>query len=539
MRNKINPLLLSLLSALLLAASWVFHFALFSFFAFVPLLFIEAHFSTGIKQSKHALKFFGVVYLTFFVWNILVTWWVTYASFGGACLAFFANSLLMTMVFLFFSSIKNKINSKYANYLLIPIWMAWEHGHSIWDLTWTWLTLGNAFSFNHNWVQWYEFTGVSGGTGWILLCNVMVFETIKNNASLSFFSKPILKIAAIILFPILISYALNIYRVKNAKRLSQTNVCIVQPNVDPYNDKFTLDYRSQFLKVLGMLRNKNLSKTEYLMLPETFITENLNEENINEAEEIQWFRDSLIKKYPQLKIICGANTYLLFKQEDKNIPATARKDDRGFYYDVYNTALQIDLSEVQIYHKSKLVPGVERMPFPALLKPLESLAIDMGGTMGSLGTQEERSVFKNGNNNFSVSTIVCYESIFADYNTQFIRNGADAIFVITNDGWWDNTPGYIHHLNYSKLRAIENRREIARCANTGISCFIDAFGNTTNETEWWKEAVIFKQINLNSELTFFSKHGDLLSYLASGLGVLLVLLWLFYFFKPQLDSRSL
>lgn len=144
------------------------------------------------------------------------------------------------------------------------------------------------------------------------------------------------------------------------------------------------------------------------------------------------------------------------------------------------------------------------MPFPTLLKPLESLAINLGGTMGSIGTQEERSVFNDSLNKVCIAPIICYESIYADYVTEFIRLGANLIFIITNDGWWQDTPGYIQHLNFARLRAIENRRQIARSANTGTSCFIDEFGNIEQATPWWKEALISKNMSKNLELTFFS-----------------------------------
>src|SRR5262249_32962582 len=151
------------------------------------------------------------------------------------------------------------------------------------------------------------------------------------------------------------------------------------------------------------------------------------------------FRDSLLRKFPQLKIVAGGNTHV-FYEDEKQSTATARKDERsGKKYDVFNSAIYIDKRSVQVYHKSRLVPGVERMPFPALLKPLEALAIDMGGTMGSLGTQEERSVFKDSAGTCA-APVVCYESVYADYVTGYTRNQANYIFIITNDGWWGNTP---------------------------------------------------------------------------------------------------
>lgn len=523
MRNRTHYFLLSFASALLLSVSWFWHLSIFIFFAFVPLLLLEDKLSKDSSLSKARLKLTGYAYITFFSWNILVTWWVVYASLAGASMAFILNSLFMAIVFVIFSNIKNRINKPWAIWLLVPLWIGWEHWHTLWDLTWTWLTLGNVFAFNHNWVQWYEYTGTSGGTLWILVTNILVFQAIKYNPALKLVSKPILKIAFAIIIPVFISYAIVMLQKPLAQKGSGSNVVVVQPNIDPYNAKFSMDYQSQFLKVLNLVRDKVTAETDYLVLPETFITDGLNESTINDSDPIRWFRDSLIKKFPELKIITGADTYLYY-ENDKEATSTSRKDEQsGKNYDVFNTALLIDKTTTQIYHKSKLVPGVERMPFPALLKPLESLAINMGGTMGSLGTQAERAVF-HADDSTAVAPVVCYESVYADYITGYMRKGGNLIFIITNDGWWEDTPGYIQHLNYARLRAIENRRQIARSANTGISCFIDEFGNVSDATNWWVEAVIQKKIYKNESLTFFSRFGDLISYVSLTLAVL-ILLW--------------
>ena len=526
MLPRFKLLILSLSSAILLSIAWYWHLSILIFFAFVPLLILEDLLTSKKDPSK--LKLFGYVYLSFLIWNSLVTWWIYFASFGGACMAIIANSLLMSIVFILFSYIKNKISKIWGTWLLVPIWVAWEHGHTLWDLSWSWLNIGNVFAFNHHWIQWYEYTGASGGTIWALAVNILIFNTLKLNRVTKIMSMPIFKIAISILLPILLSYIILLARKPlKLNKENLTNVIIIQPNIDPYNVKFTLDYQSQFFKTLDLLKNKITNKTDYLVLPETFITDNLNEININQSIPIKWFRDSLISKFPKLKIITGGNSYVFYDNQNE-ISSTARLDkESGKYYDVFNSGFFIDSLQVKVYHKSKLVPGVERMPFPTLLKPLESLAINLGGTMGSIGTQEARSVFNDSLNKVCIAPIICYESIYADYVTEFIRLGANLIFIITNDGWWQDTPGYIQHLNFARLRAIENRRQIARSANTGTSCFIDEFGNIEQTTPWWKEAIISKSMSKNLELTFFSRYGDLLSY-CSVLTCLILILYLLF-----------
>lgn len=506
---------LTLASALLLASSWYFHLSFLMFFAWVPLLLLEADYARVKHLARQKLKFTGLVYLCFLLWNILVTWWVTYASFGGACMAFICNSLLMTMVFVSYSSIKQQLGKFWAMFTLIPLWLAWEHAHTLWDLTWTWLTLGNVFAFQHKWIQWYEYTGTSGGSAWVLLVNLLLFRSISTYGfSLSSVKKG-WPAFALMVVPILLSYL--ILNTRTPATTKPYNVVVAQPNLDPYNVKFEMDFQSQFLKMLKLVKPTLTKETNYLILPETFITDNLNEADLAQHEVIRWFKDSLLVPFPKLHIITGCNTYRFYTDPDE-ISATARKDETsGLYYDQFNTALQISTSAIAIYHKSKLVPGVERMPFPWLLKPLESLAINMGGTMGSLGTQPYRSVFRHSDGNAVAAPVICYESVYADYLTQYIRAGANFIAIITNDGWWEDTPGYKQHLNYARLRAIENRVPIARSANTGISCFITPDGTIQQATGWWKEAVISASLPIGTERTFFNRFGDLLSYFSVGL----------------------
>ena len=533
MHSKYQNLSLSLFSALLLSLSWYWNLSICLFFAFVPLLLLEDKLSQQFGLAKYKLKLFLYSYLTFLIWNIATTWWVVYASFGGGSVAFILNALLMSIVFIFYSNLKTRLQKPWAIWLLVPIWIAWEHIHTIWDLSWTWLTLGNAFAFHHNWIQWYEFTGTSGGTAWALLVNLFIFQILKEYRSLTFLSKPILNIAALIIFPILVSYSILFIRSSETNTSKPLKTLIVQPNIDPYNVKFFLDYQTQFNNVLTQIRGKVSSETDYLVLPETFITEDINEATIQHDFIIHLFRDSLLAFYPNLKIITGANTYV-FYEDERLITSTAREDTRiGKHYDVYNSAIYISKTSIQIYHKSKLVPGVERKPFPALLKPLERLAINMGGTMGSLGIQNERAVFKDLNEEGGIAPVICYESVYADFLTEYSRKGAGLIFIITNDGWWDDTPGYKQHLNYARMRAIENRRSIARCANTGVSCFIDEFGTIYDATNWWEPALIEKDLKPNLHLTFFSRYGDLISYCSVFITVILIAWGLLLRFKPQ------
>ena len=434
-----------------------------------------------------------------------------------------------------------------ANWLFPIFWLAFEFFHHRWDLTWPWLTLGNAFAKNHTWIQWYEYTGVPGGSLWVLALNLLFFDLLNGKTKNAFV------IATTILIPIIISFIL--YYSYDEKE-NKVNVVCVQPNIDPFSEKFnSMNFEEQLNKMLALAKQKTDSTTDYLVFPETALTEEIWENDLKQTSSIYILKEFL-KQYPKLKIISGASTWHLYEEGDK-LSATAHKFKKSAsadpssvgqpgYYDAFNTALQIDNSDsIQIYHKSKLVPGVERMPYPKVFGFLENLAIDLGGMSGSLGTQDERTVFRAPSNSpeggeksnssesplrgvggLGVAPVVCYESIYGEYVGEYVNNGATLIFIITNDGWWRDTPGYKQHLLYGRLRAIETRRSITRSANTGISCFINERGDFSQETQWWKPSVIQANINSNTEKTFYTKFGDFIGricFYVSGILLLIVI----------------
>ena len=177
-------------------------------------------------------------------------------------------------------------------------------------------------------------------------------------------------------------------------------------------------------------------------------------------------------------------------------------------------------NDIKIYHKAKLVLGVETLPFTFITKPLEDF-FDLGGTTGSLGISKEAKNFRVGD--AIVAPTICYESIYGEYNGEFCRNGANIISVSTNDAWWYDTPGYKQLLAYTQLRAIETRKWIARSANTGITCFINPKGEIVKKTKWEEKTSIAMDVPLIEGVTFYSKHGDYIGRLSGFISVLLLL----------------
>ena len=543
--------ILSVISGLLLAFGWFPHgYVWILFIAFVPLLIVEQRIFRAEEKYK-SLTLFTCSLLAFFIWNVLTTWWIKNPSLGGAAMAILSNTLLMTIVFMVFHKVKKRVGEEWGMIVFICFWMSFEFMHLRWDLSWPWLTLGNAFADNPHLVQWYEYTGVFGGSLWILVINCLLVQAFKFKQStegnvklfeLTSDSGATHKMRAIVLIitlPILISYIILHYTEKYEN--GKLNVVVVQPNIDPYNEKFDGSYQEQIQKMLHLASQKTDSTTDYLLFPETAITENVWEGQLSQSESIKELK-MFLKKFPKLTIVIGASSAREYKQGEA-LSVTARQyanDNR--YFDYYNTALQIDNTDsIQIYHKSKLVPGVEKMPFPFIFRYFEKFAISLGGTVGSLGTQDERTAFVS-KENIKTAPVICYESIYGEYVGEYINNGAEFISIITNDGWWGDTPGYKQHLKFGALRAIETRRWIARSANTGISCFISPLGEIQQATEWWIPDVIKQKIEPNDKITFYTRFGDCIARAAMLISFLLIIYsWLIRFkvIKKKVDLQPL
>ncbi len=546
--KKYHLLFLSLLSGLIMAAGWpVRGFPGLLFIGFIPLLFIEDFIS---KHPEKFIKFSLLFYSlpSFITWNFLTTWWIYNSTGIGAIMAIFLNSLFMAIIFSLFHYSKKQLNNNTAGYAcLVFYWMTFEYLHLNWNLNWPWLNLGNGFASYYKWVEWYEYTGTFGGTLWILVTNILGFIILRSFAAgcglraassemhsnkIKSETRGLLPEArsawlvafglwlVLILSPILLSriiYA-NYNEVKDP-----VNVVIVQPNIDPYNEQYNLPPAEVIGRIMKLAGPKLDSTTNFLVAPESAIQEEMWENNMNTFRSIGLLR-GIIKKFPNLNILIGGSTFRYYAKTEK-IPWTARQfTDTKEYYDAYNTAILLNASDsLQLYHKSKLTPGVEILPSFGKLKFIEKFAINLGGTVGTLGLDTVRKVYSTVNT-VKAAPCICYESIFGEFFADFIRNGAQMMFIITNDGWWGNTAGHRQHFSFAALRAIETRRSIGRSANTGISAIIDQRGDASHVTKYWEPAVIKASMNASSTLTFYVRNGDYLARMATACGGIFLLI---------------
>ena len=531
--KKKNILLwgLILLFAVMMSVPFLIpHTGLLALFGLVPLLCMER-----IADLSGKKRIWIYHYSAFVIWNAITTFWVCNATVGGGIFAVLANSLQMSLVFGLFRLSKKKFTGSLPYIFLAVAWIAWERFYFDAEISWPWLVLGNSFARTTWAIQWYEITGALGGSLWIWACNLGIFGLLVSISDGSIFywnrkAKAAALTGIVLLFagPLAASGIIGKDYKDSMESPDQLPVVIVQPNIDPYNkfqamtqDQQNALLESQIVSALKDRKADSITSPLLVVAPETFTSDIVCGDY---PRSKTWRRfTSLLQEYPGVNMLFGASSYDYLYQEER--PSyTARNLRDGLWVESHNSALMIDgTSRTDIFHKSKLVVAVEHTPYPRIFCPIDDL---LGGVMGRCVGQEEINILNVkgiDGQNIPIGCAVCYESVYGEYYTDYVRKGARAMTIITNDAWWGDTPGYRQHLSYASLRAIETRRAIARCANTGISAIIAPSGEILQPTPWWEPAVIESSIPLRDDITFYVSHGDITGRVCTFIFILLLL----------------
>lgn len=515
-------LLLSLISALLLSISWpTYGVPFFIFFALVPLLMMEHEITKFSKIKNKSRAIFGLTYLCFIIWNIVTTGWLYGAknpdgthSLMAVVIPVLLNSLFYSIIFQCYHLYKKAQGTYFGLVFFVAIWMVFEKIHLSWELTWPWLNLGNVFADYPKIIQWYDTLGATGGSFWILVINVYAFYTwriweagrkrrslIINSSVLTIF----------IVIPILISMVK--YQNFDEKPLGSVNVLMLQPELNPYTEKYSKDSLTILSDLLQLAEQNSQGQIDYYIGPETSLPGygSISETAFDQSTLLNGVK-MFLTKHQKSVFATGISSHRFYPNADQK-SETAYQTSQGTYVDSYNSAVQIIPNQkVEVYHKGKLVPGVEIFPYINVLKPLLGNAmIDLGGTTASLATDPERKAFSNPFNKGKMAPIICYESIYGEFVTDYVKKGANFLGIMTNDSWWGVTQGHQQLMAYARLRAIETRREITRAANSGISGHINARGDVVADTFYGDKTTLFAKVNLYDKMTFYTKAGDLLS----------------------------
>lgn len=522
--KKRTRILLSVLTGVLMApAYYQWGTGFIMFIALIPLLLVEE----DIYQNKDKYRFRKIIIypiISFMLFTLLTVWWVRYAAVIALVAALIVNTSFMTVPFLLFHYVKRHVGPRLGYFSLIVFWLTFEFIFLNVQVTFPWTILGNAFAKDIIFIQWYELTGTLGGSLWILVMNVLLLKLFQGLRKKFTFVSNRIRLSWVLGFLLIPVIASIIRYFTYEEDVRPYEFVVLQPNIDPWAKFVDIPQSEQTAYLLAEAEKLVTPNTDYVVGPETFINNSVWHHTMETHPELNKLY-VFIDEHPNVKFIIGAMTIQRYEPGD-SLSSTAKSVSSGeYYYDTYNSALQLDRSRnIQMYHKSLLVTGAEWMPSFNRSKIMQRLAVDLGGITRSHGTQPDRETFVSPQDDLRVAPVICWESVFGEYVTGYVKdNDAGIIVIITNDGWWRDTPGHRQHNDFARLRAIETRRSIARSANTGISSFFNQRGEELDRIGWWERSAIRGTLNANDHITFYVKHGDFIARISIFLAVIMFL----------------
>lgn len=489
----------------------------------IPFILIEDYlYEHRLRYSSNA--YFIYLLPGFLIFSMLTLGWIRIASLTAAICVIMGMTFMMSFTAWLAHIVRLRKGNTAGIAAILSFWLAFEYLCLNAGIITPWINLGNGLAKDIFFIQWFDTTGVSGGTLWILLSNLLLSAFLFKYTYSSKRKRLFLTLwIGMIIIPVLIS--ISKYFADDDESSVPFEVVIVQPDFDPYKEKFSIPFREQLETALKMAEKSVTRNTDWVLMPETTVDDPVNEAENSKDIYIGMLRDFAALN-PGVSMITGMTSFRDYPASLSPPTNSARKVEKNnTWYDHFNSAVQTDSGEcVRFYHKSKLVPGIEKQFISGPGKILNRILPYLGGSQWGYGTQEDRPTFKHHLSGVEVAPVICYESIYGKYLTDYIKNGANALFIITNDGWWKNTNGYKQHFSFASIRAIETRRPVARSANTGISGFIDKKGRVTDKTEWWTPAVIRGEITPGYCITPYVRFGDYLLVIGTISGILIFLI---------------
>ncbi len=278
---------------------------------------------------------------------------------------------------------------------------------------------------------------------------------------------------------------------------SSKKIAIVQPNVD-LGDKWEPVFRdSIFVQIESLTKKAAALGADLVIFPETAAPVSIS----HSAKYRNWLKK--ISSVSGVDLLIGYINHVKENGRWRSLNGCGLFDDRG-------------VLKAQ-YEKIKLLPFGEKVPFSQYFSVLEK--IDFGQANFKQG--EDMTIFDSSAGKFGA--LICFESTFTGYTRRYIKEGAQFLVNITNDGWFGSPRGALQHAETTVLRAVENGVFLVRAANTGISMSVDPAGRIVESVGFNRESIIVTPVTVARKMTFYCRHGQL-SFLLMFIGNLLIIL---------------
>jgi apolipoprotein N-acyltransferase len=379
--------------------------------------------------------------------------------------------------------------------LLLPlVWIAGEMllAH-LGDLAFPWLPLGLTTASTPVLAQLADVSGVHGVSFWVAAVNGAVADMFLECDRRTVVARRALFVLASV--AAVVGYGK--WRMSTIRLLPMSTVAVVQPSI-PQEDKWQEENQERIVGILAdVTRRAMAGRPKLVVWPEAALPDFL-------FRHRDWL-DTLAT------LAAPTRTPILLGVLDVKF----RPPDRPLYY---NGAMMVDGDgrvRSPVYHKRRLVPVVERVPFIA-----PDLVRGWSEYFGGYARGSEPVIFHPPIG--AVGALVCYESIFPSLAREYRRGGAELLVNITNDAWFGRTLGPYQHYAHSVMRAIETRLPVVRAANTGISGYIDPLGRPQGRTELFERTAAEYLVDFADVRSPYVRLGDWVGMLSALVTVALI-----------------
>ena len=500
------------------------------FVGFIPYLIV-----LGKRDTLAEINRF--TYFTIFFFNLITLYWVgswtpdadPFLMVAGSVLMFF-NPIVFLIPSTLYYLARKSIGKATALFLFPWFWLFYEYIYSITDFKFPWLSLSNGLPYFTNYIQIADTIGSYGLTVLIVYANIfayLIWKTFNENKKLNYSFVAVFIL--IIVLPIFYGvYKINSYEETNSK----IKVGLIQPDINP-NKKWEIGNLDTQIDLYENMSLEAIAQgAELIIWPETALPVYLMTERYkNETLRIQNFVDSF-----EVSLMTGMpHAEYFFNPETAPEEAKPLKNSKTVYTSHNSILFFSPNNKIKQYGKIKLVPFGEKVPLVDVF-PVLGKWIKWNVGISSWNTGQDTVVFNHQNDlidQVGIGGVICIEAIYPDFISAFVEKGAEFIAVVTNDSWYGNSSGPYQHKEMQVLRAVENRRSLVRAANGGISCIVNPLGITEIETEMFTQRVLVGDVELKSELTFFTKYPLLFPYIS----ILLTLIMLFVYLYLKIARK--
>ncbi|MBT3215995.1 MAG: apolipoprotein N-acyltransferase [Candidatus Marinimicrobia bacterium] len=450
----------------------------FALFGFIPLIHI------CVKESPKIAAKWG--YVASVIANVISLYWIglnTGAPFWVSMLSMIGAVFYLGIFWAAFAALVSMIHHRTGKGLMAApfLWVAMEFLRTFGPLGYPWINLAITQSRYLPVIQILEITGTYGVAFWIVLVNAALYGyVVSNHKKVS----PFLPIIIFILPWLFGGMRLLLWEQYEGKNIS---IAMVQPNVNPV-DKWDHSKRSGLFALMDSLHVEAMElKPDLILWPESALP--------------TYLRTNSVTRKPIMNRIKISGIPLLAGTPDK------QTNEFGVTQYLNSTIFLKPNGSQSMYTKMKLVPFGEYVPLSSLFSFLDNLNIGVGNfEHGGTYTVFEMDSIK-------FSNMICYDSSFPSVAREFVSRGAQMLTIQTNDGWWRHTSGAYQHFELARLRAVENRVPVVRCANTGISGHFLPTGKHAGKIGFNQKGVGLANVTLQNHSSFYTKFGDAFAWL--------------------------